>query len=123
MSDSRHVGSRWRRIAGTLLFDASLAAATLGMARMVFGIAIDLGPGPTLLLGSGGPWPPLVLGAVLFVAAASLRPARRPSGAPDDGALGADDFGPEVGALGSGPADLASPIPKPTPLPRDRAER
>jgi len=45
VSDSRHVGSRWQRIVGTLLFDASLAAATLGIARMVFGDAIDLGPG------------------------------------------------------------------------------
>jgi len=122
VSDSRHVGSRWQRIVGTLLFDASLAAATLGIARMVFGVAIDLGPGPTLSLGSGGPWPPFVLAAVLFVAAASLRPARRPGRTPDDDALTADAMPPEVGTLGPGPADLAAPMPEPTPLPRHRAE-
>jgi hypothetical protein len=106
-----------------LLFDVSLATAALGIARMVFGVAVDLGPGPPLSLGSGGPWPPFVLATVLFMAAASLRPARRPAAPPEDRALAAGDLAPDVGALGPGPADLAPPVPKPTPVPRHRGER
>ena len=123
MSDSRRVGSRWQRVVGTLLFDASLVAATLGLARMVFGVTIDLGPGPALSLGSGEPWPLFVLAAVLFVAAASLRPGRRSSGPPDARALGTDGLAREVDALRPGPADFAPPKPEATPLPRHRGEQ
>lgn len=53
MPDSNHAGWRWRRIAGTLLFEASFVAATLGIARLIFGDAINAGPG--IPLGAGGP--------------------------------------------------------------------
>ena len=122
MSDSSPVGSRWRRIVGTVLFDASLAIAALGVARAVFGVVIYLGPGRTLPLGAGGPWSAFILSGVLFLAAASIRTDRRFSGSPKDGALDAGGRSRAVGSLGSGSAELAPPALERTPLPRHRSD-
>ena len=120
MADSRHEGSRWRRLLGTLLFDASIAVAVLGVARAVFGVAIYLGPGPTIPLGAGGPWSAFALAAVLFVTAASIRPGYRSSKSPTDRTLG-EPQGSDVGALGAGPADVGAPVLQRTPLPHERS--
>ena len=121
MTDSPHAARTWRRFAGTLLFDGSLVAGALGIARWVFGVAIDLPPGP-LPLGSGGPWPMLALAVVLFLAGASIAPVRRSAGSPAHRTVEDDAAAADGGALSPGPADLAapSPAPAPTPMPRHR---
>ena len=89
---------------------------------MIFGAAIDVGPGPGISLGPGGPWPPLLVAAVPFAAAAALKPMRHRSGQRNTTALGTDSLRSGVGALGPGHADFAQPTRQATPLPRHRAE-
>jgi hypothetical protein len=110
-----NAGSRWRRIVGTILFDASLAVATLGIVRTVIGIKIDLGPKFPLEL--AGPWWPFLLAGGLFLAAASIRPARAPNPQPNDPALG----GQAGVALGAGAADV-SPLDQEQPEPVRRRQ-
>ena len=100
-------GSRWRRIVGTVLFDASLAIATLGIVRTVIGIKIDLGP--RFPLDFGGPWTPFLVAGALFVAAASIRPMGPPKKRPNERTLDDPSAARERDALAAGPAVVGSP--------------
>jgi hypothetical protein len=120
VTSARPAGRIWRRIAGMLLFDGSLVAATLGIARWIFGVAIELPPGLVVPLGSGGPWPPLALAVVLFVAGASIAPVRRSAESPGDRALRDDAAATSGGILEPGRADIGASASPPTPMPRHR---
>ena len=120
MSDSGNRGSRWRRIVGTILFDASLAVAALGIMREVIGIKINFGPAP--VWDYVGPWSLFLIAAGLFVAAASIRPSRVAGTRPNDDSSGVKDRSPEIDALGPGPADIGSTRPDSTRVYRQRTE-
>ena len=104
----------WKRRIGTFLFSASTWAATLGVARMLFGAEINSPSGHSIPLGSSDLWVPFGLAIALFALAAAIRPSGPPLPAP----LESPDEGDQRRgtALGAGLPDLEQRAKSATPV-------